>query len=297
MQVKAKKIKSIFEIIVADMLWGIGFVATVWLLQSFTLFQSLFLRFAIIAVVCAPYIFLKFNFYKIRSSLKTAFLPALFLSGEIFFQMLGLQHTTATKAGFITILFIIVVPLIEKIIFFKKIHIIHWAWVLISIVGVKFILGGEILSWLNFGDAMMLISCVFASMHILFIDRLSNKIDSPFAFNIYQVFWGFLFSVPLIFIDPIRHDQNYTLISIVGLIIISLGTTLLAFYFQLLAQKNISASDSSLLFILESPFAAFFSVYFLNEKLVFMQLVGCALVICAAVGVVLSSSQKNDQVS
>ena len=215
--------------------------------------------------------------------------------GEIFFQMLGLKYTTATKAGFITILFIVLVPLIEKIFFLKKINKIHWLWVLVSIVGVKFILGGEILSSLNFGDTMMLISCLFASMHIISIDRVSNKIDSPFAFNIYQVLWCFLFSVPFIFIDPIINLQNLTSISIIGLIIVSLGTTLLAFYFQLRAQKNIAASDASLLFLLESPLAAIFSFYFLNEQLIFSQLIGCGLVIAASVGVVLSSSSKMDQ--
>ncbi len=288
------KVKSIAEIIMADLLWGFGFVATVWSLQSFTLFQSLFLRFLIIFLLAIPFIFPRYKISEVQISLKISLLPSLFLFGEIGFQMWGLQYTTPAKAGFITILFVVIVPLFEKLFYRRDINKLHGLWVGISLLGVKCIVGYEPSAVLNFGDGIIFISCLSASLHIISIDRLKTDIHKPFDFNLFQCFWCLIFCLPLFLFEPIFIFKTIKLISIVGLLTISIGTTMLAFYLQIKAQKHISASKASLLFLLESLFAAILSYYFLNENLTSTQMMGCGLVLISAVVVIWSGSRKTD---
>ncbi len=287
-----KKLKAIGEILMADLFWGFGFVATTWALLSFSLFQSLYLRFTIITVVTLPFILYNNNRAELVKYFKLAFVPSLFLIGEIFFQILGLQYTTPSKAGFITTLFIVIVPSLEYLFLKKVVSKLHWFWVLVSLVGTYLVVGGEI-SKINTGDLIIFVSAIFVSLHILTIDRISEENLNFFKLNIFQSFWGCLLTLPLIFFEPLGDLTTIEPKALLGLMSLTFGTTLLAFYFQMRAQRNVSSSVASLLFLLESPIAAVFSFYLIGEHMVGIQILGCAILILAAVGVIFTSRTKN----
>lgn len=289
-----KKVKSIFEILIADLFWGFGFVATAWTLKSFSVYQSLYLRFLLITLVSMLFVFLRFFKKDLIYYFKISFLPALFLTGEIFFQIFGLKFTTPSKAGFITTLFIVMVPILELIFFKRSISKKHWFWVVTSLYGTYLIVGGK-LDQINRGDSLILISALFASFHILIIGNISRTDISLFKLNLFQSYWGCILTMPLILLDPIKNFSSITSQAMTGLMSLTFGTTLLAFYFQMRAQKNITASVASLLFLLEAPLAAIFSFYFMNESLSLFQIGGCCLVLFSASGVIITNySQKND---
>lgn len=286
-----KKMQAIGEILTADLFWGFGFVATTWTLLSFSVFQSLYLRFTIIAIVCLPFVLYRTTRREFFSYLKLAFFPSIFLIGEIFFQILGLKYTTPSKAGFITTLFIVIVPSIEFFLLRRRVAKLHWFWVLVSLFGTYFIVGGE-LSKINSGDVIMLVSAVFVSLHIIVIDRISEENLNFFKLNIFQSIWGCVFTFPLIFFEPMVDFSSLQPKAMLGLMSLTFGTTLLAFYLQMRAQRNVSSSVASLLFLLESPIAAVFSFYLIGEHLIDVQIMGCTIVILAAVGVTLTSRVK-----
>ncbi|MBC7420321.1 MAG: DMT family transporter [Bdellovibrio sp.] len=291
-----RKLNSVLEILLADIFWGFGFVATTWSLLSFSLFQSLYLRFTIIAVVTLPFIVYQMNKRDFMKYLKIAFLPSLFLIGEIFFQILGLTYTTPSKAGFITTLFIVIVPILEYLLLKKTISRLHWFWVLLSLIGTYFIVGGEI-SKINSGDLIIFVSAIFASFHIMTIGKISDLNLDFFKLNIFQSFWGCLLTLPLFFFEPVLEISNIQTKAVIGLMSLTFGTTLLAFYFQMRAQRTISSSTASLLFLLESPLAAVFSFYLIGEQMIWLQILGCLIVILSAIGVIFTSeTKKNDPV-
>jgi drug/metabolite transporter (DMT)-like permease len=88
---------------------------------------------------------------------------------------------------------------------------------------------------------------------------------------------------------------SLTDLSLVGLFSLTFGSTLIAFAFQVKAQKILSPSVVSLLFLLEAPFATFFGLLFLGEELRSDQWLGAALILSTSVVVSLRSARSNTE--
>ena len=247
----------------------------------------------LVTLISLPIVLFQLNRKEFKQYFKISFIPALFIIGEVFFQILGLKYTTPSQAAFITTLFIIMVPLLE--IYFSKNQISrwHWAWVALSLLGTYLIVGGEI-ARVSVGDFIILISALCVSFHIIIIGKISASSLGLFKLNLFQSYWGFLLTAPLFFFEPVIKFAQVKTHSWVGLLALTFGTTMLAFYFQLRAQRTVSASAASLLFLLESPIAAIFSYFLAGERLSILQLVGCITVLLSATGVILSNSAKRN---
>lgn len=117
------------------------------------------------------------------------------------FQQIGIQYTTVGKAGFITTLYIIIVP-IMGLFFGKKVRRIVWAGAAIAAAGMYLLCVNETLS-LNRGDVLVFICAVIFSIHILVIDYFSPKADGVklscvqfFVAGIICTIGAFLFEEP-----------------------------------------------------------------------------------------------------
>jgi drug/metabolite transporter (DMT)-like permease len=114
------KKRAAFELILAGALWGFGFIAATWAIQSFTPTETLVLRF-ITASVLGEALYFILRRPKVPSA-KSDFLKALpagaLLGGMLLLQTIGLKYTTATKSGFLTSIYVILVPLLNTL-FFK----------------------------------------------------------------------------------------------------------------------------------------------------------------------------------
>jgi drug/metabolite transporter (DMT)-like permease len=77
-------------------------------------------------------------------------------------------------------------------------------------------------------------------------------------------------------------------LAIIGLLSLTFGSTLIAFALQVRAQRVLSPSIASLIFLLESPFALIFAIYFLNESMTDLQATGALLIFFSAVGATLA---------
>lgn len=278
-----------FHILTADILWGFGFVASIWALNAFAPAEILFLRF-LITIIFSIVIFRKRLFrHSNWSLLKQAFVPSFFLFGELFFQINGLPYTSASKAGFITTLFIFFVPALESLFFRKKIGLLHWCFVGLALMGSFFLTQPTASSadtlW---GDVLILLSSLFASFHIISVEKISRVEKDLFGLNIFQCFWCLLWAIPqFIWVAQPASWLTGSAKSVSGLLFLSLGPTLVAFYFQLKAQNKLNPSVASLLFLLEAPLAAFFGFIFLSESLTTSQTAGTLLIISAAIGMIL----------
>lgn len=287
-----KKNIALIEVLIANILWGFGFTATVWSLESFSILQSLSLRFVIVGLIIGIYSVFYINKRKVIDLLKTTALPAFFLGGEVVFQVWGLKLTSPTKAGFITTLFVVIVPLLEQFFFKRKISSWHWIWVFIAIIGTYLIVGGALTNKINTGDLIILASALFASLHILSIDRLAKANDSLFYLNGLQALWIGALLFPVLSVQGFPDWSNVSIKSWLGLTSLTFGSTLLAFYFQMRAQKRLNPATCSLLFLMESPLAALFSYLFLADRLEAIQIYGCVLIFISAVGVTLTNRSK-----
>lgn len=282
------KQRAAFELILAGALWGFGFVAVVWALEVYSPTQVLFLRF-IIAFVAGELlrriIWNSGRFFPNWKQAKISTISGLFLGLMLLFQTIGLQTTTASKSGFLTSLYVVFVPLLNTV-FFKK----HLSWqalacLIVSLTGLILILGSPQQGWVV-GDFWTLLCALFAAIHIMYIGFQAKTASamSPLLFNNYQN----LAALVLMSLLLKPEDLNFPSLSLlptIGLFIVGLGGSLLAFTIQVRAQKFLSDTTASMIFLLESPFAFFFAWIFLGENFSSSQSLGALFILIGSLSI------------
>ena len=186
-----------------------------------------------------------------------------------------------SKSGFITVLYIVFVPFLEKLLLGKSIKKSHFIYVGVALVGSALICDFRGGNW-NVGDLLTLICALMASSQIVFLEKQSQKIGSAFVFNVFQTFWAGI--IPLVLAIPFEPLPKFPVSARVlgSMLVLSFASTLLAFLIQVRTQKVLNSSTVSMLFLLESPFAAYFAYLFLGESFNTSQWVGAVLILGSA---------------
>ncbi|MGZ3768943.1 MAG: DMT family transporter [Bdellovibrio sp.] len=282
------KNRAALELIFAGILWGFGFVATVWSLQVFTPVETLVYRF-MIAFLFGEFFHHAFrgpNFTTIREELLRSLPAGLLLGAMLLLQTMGLQYTTATKSGFLTSLYAIIVPLANALIF--KFHVSWKNYVLVALALLgTFILVNAKFDSFNKGDLLTIGCSFFAAFHIIYIGKISNRVGNAFRFNNFQSFWCLLVLLPLLSFQNTITVKSTQWLPWMGIVCLGIGSSIIAFYLQIRTQKILSDSTASMLFLLESPFAALFGYFILNERLHLFQASGALLILLASIGQIL----------
>ena len=203
---------------------------------------------------------------------------ALFAASNM--QQVGILYTTVGKSGFITALYVVIVPILG--IFLKKrVPKIIWFCVGLSVVGLYLLcMTGETFT-LNKGDMFILICAVLFSFHILIIDHFSPKGDGV-VISCIQFFTCGILSVVLMFAT---ETPNVTDILAAKWPILYAGvlSSGVAYTLQVVAQKNVNPTVASLILCLESVVSALTGWLILHEVLSSRELLGCVLMFVAIV--------------
>lgn len=196
------------------------------------------------------------------------------------FQQYGVSMTTAGKAGFITALYIVIVPLLGLFIK-KKVPKIIWLCVVIAILGFYLLCVKESFS-VSMGDILVLFCAFFFSLHIMVIDYFNEKhIDGVRMSCVQFITAGsIMFILMLAFETPILQNIWDAKITILYTGVMSCGV---AYTLQILGQKNTNSTTATLIMSLESVFAALSGWIILNESLSLKEILGCILVFIAVI--------------
>lgn len=202
---------------------------------------------------------------------------ALFVASS--FQQIGIKYTSVGKAGFITSLYMIIVPIFG--IFLKK-HVPKKVWiaVVIAIIGMYFLcMTGE--TGINNGDILVLLCAVGFSFHILIIDHFSPKVDGVHLSCIQFWICALISFFPMVILEKPTFSMilaAWAPILYAGALSSGAGYTL-----QIIAQKDIEPTIASLICSLESVFSVLFGWLILHQALSGKELFGCALVFAAVI--------------
>ncbi len=208
----------------------------------------------------------------------------LFAAGS--FQQSGIALTTAGKAGFITALYIVIVPLLELLIY-KRTSGMIWLCVFIAAVGFYLLCIKESLA-IGSGDLLVLVCAVLFAGHIMVIDHFNAKNTDGMLMSCIQFFTSafLLLICMLVFEKPDIKSIIAVWRPIMYAGVMSSGV---AYTLQIIGQKYTPPAAATLIMSLESVFAALSGWLILNENMSFKELMGCALVFSA---VVLAQSNK-----
>jgi len=194
-------------------------------------------------------------------------------------QQFGLLYTTAGKSGFITALYIVIVPLLG--IFFKnRITLKVWISVVVAIFGFYLLCITENFN-INKGDIITLICALFFSIHILLIDYFAPRVDGVRMSCIQFFVCGIIsFFSMIIFEEPSISSILSAWLPLAYAGFLSCGV---AYTLQVIAQKDTEPVIASLIMSLEAVFAALSGWLILHEVLSVQEFIGCILVFVAIV--------------
>lgn len=194
-------------------------------------------------------------------------------------QQIALVTTSAGKAGFITSLYIVFVPIFGLFIR-RRPHFMLWFCVLLAIAGLYFLsIRGDFT--ISSGDLLVLISAVFFAVHILIADYFVPKVDVIRLNCIQFAVTAVLSAGPMMVLE----QPSLPAISDAWLTILYAGlfSGCVAYSLQLFGQRRVEPTTASLLLSPESVFSALAGWLILGQTLTGRELFGCALVFLAVV--------------
>lgn len=288
-----KKNIALAQLLTATMLWGFGLIATVWALRVFTPVETLVYRFFLASLIGLSIEFLLQRRWRLFSRKEILIsLPAGIIMGLMqLTQTIGLRTTTATKGGFITSLYVILVPLISTVFLRNQSPPRVYIMAFIALIGTYLLMGASP-DTLIMGDLWVFICAIFAAVHIIYIGRKAGQIQNAFGFNTLQSLWSFIILAPMLSFQKSFTLQTSDTLAIAGLMFLIFGSSLTAFVLQIKAQKYISTTMTTILTLLESPFAAILGYFLLSESLDARQAFGGALILGTSMAYVILDSPK-----
>ncbi len=195
-------------------------------------------------------------------------------------QQIGIIYTTAGKAGMITGMYIITVPLLGLFLG-KKCGLNVWIAVAVGLAGMYLLCVTEQLS-ISGGDIILLVSIIFWAMQILVIDRYASDVDC-FRMVCMEFFvCSVLSCIPMLLTEtlPDRAALAGALLPVLYVGVFSCGV---AYTLQPLGQRDTPPAAASLIMSLESVFAALTGYLLLGDGFTARELIGCVLMLGATV--------------
>jgi len=279
-------------LLAASMIWGTAFIfqsVANNVMQPFTFVTT---RSLIATVVMGLFILIrsKVNPNKTISKLgkpqgyALAIFAGLALSIAMLLQQVGLLGTSSGKAGFLTALYILFVPLLGFLVQ-KKPTLTVWIGLLVAISGFYFLsFSGETGFSINLYD-LLILGCAFAyAFQIFFIDQIQNRLDSlMFSFVQFAVA-TLVTSIPMLLVEGIDVSFLQSSTAIYALLYVGVVSSCIAYTFQIIGQKRVkSAPVATLIMSLEAVFALLAGMIFLQERITAVQSLGMGFILTAIV--------------
>lgn len=263
-------------LLLASLIWGSGFVAqrvAADSMGSFT-FNGLrfFLGFIILLAISG------FKKKIVKGQWRWVILAGFLLYGASALQQFGLLTTTAANAGFITSLYVVIIPFALWVFARQKIKPVIWAAVSLAAIGTLLLSTGGIFDP-AVGDWFELAGAFLWAGHVLVVGFYGKNSDA-LAFSMGQ--FGIAAALNLISAGILEWG-NYTPRPAAwwGVLYSGIFPVSIAFTLQVLGQRRAPVIDAALIFSLEAVFAALFGYWLLNEDLLPVQLIGCGLILAA----------------
>jgi drug/metabolite transporter (DMT)-like permease len=293
-----KQLRANLLLLLTAMIWGAAFVAQSVSMDYIGPFTFLCTRSILGSVVLLPVIFFMGKSKKREEQPETPrgtlLLGGLCCGAALFvasaFQQIGIQETTAGKAGFITAMYMILVPIFGLFLGKKVSHKV-WGAVVVALTGMYLLCLAESgIGAINRGDLLEMVCAVGFTVHILVIDHFSGKVDGVKMSCIQFFVCGLLAAIFMcLFEAPTWESIRAAALPIcyAGILSSGVGYTL-----QIVAQKDTDPTVASLLMSLESVFSLIFGWILLQEAMSPIELLGCGLMFAAIIWVQLPEREK-----
>lgn len=278
---------SSFLLFLAAFIWGVAFVAQSVGMDYMGPFTFNGARFLMGSVVLLPLVMIRRKKGKTnrkenlgyKETLAGGICCGLALCAAALFQQFGIMYTTVGKAGFITTLYIIIVP-IMGIFLGKKVSGKVWGGAFIAAFGMYLLCMSEQFA-LSKGDTYVFICAILFSVHILVIDYFSPKADGVELSCLQFLTAGVICSVIALMKE--KPEIGCFIDGIIPLAYAGIMSSGVAYTLQIIGQKNMDPTIASLILSMESVVSMLAGWVILGQRLSSRELLGCALVFGAVI--------------
>ncbi len=280
-------------LLVCAAIWGSAFVAQSVGAEYVGAFTFLAVRNWIAVVFLIPVIFVRDTILKKRG--RPSVRPAnrtqrrfllmggaacgFFLCAASAFQQVGILYTTTAKAGFITALYVVIVPILS-VFFGKSVKSRIWMCVALAVLGLYLLcMRGELS--LSFGDGVVLVCAFLFACQIMTVDYFAPQVDTVRLSQTQFLVTALLSTVCMLLFEDLSTDSLIrALPSIAYAGVMSSGV---AYTLQIIGQQNLNPAIASITMSLESVFAALAGWIVLGQSMTVRELAGCVLMFAAII--------------
>ncbi|TXH60711.1 MAG: DMT family transporter [Thiothrix sp.] len=286
-----------FILVLISAIWGSGFVAQRLGLENLGPFSFNAGRFVLATLALLPL----WWWMRRKSPPATTQNPKLFWLGSLLagsvmfmgfsFQQVGLQYTTAGNAGFITSMYIVIVPLLGLLVG-QTTRLLTWIGIMLAVIGLYALSVGPHFH-INRGDGLEFIGAFFWAGHVITLGWLSRRITDVVGVSVIQFAIAAIWSILAASLFEQASWSAYEA-ALGPLLYSGVIASSLCFTLQIIAQRTVDASVAALILSGESVFALLVGWLFLNETVTLKQLLGCSLMLA---GILISQWPERKVVS
>lgn len=300
LKTKKEEIGGSLILILVAFLWGVSFVFQSNVTKYMDSYSILYLRSFIGIIALSPFLIftlLKDRKNNIKRNKKDLILGPLCCGICLFlaslFQQIGLETTSAAKTGFITSLYIILVP-IFSLFLKKRCGINVYISVVIAVIGLLF-LSLDFSQGFSFtlGDLFVFIGAIFFALQILSVDYFSKRLNIYYLSSFQLLTQGIIALIIALIkgITITSFTSMFTLESTISILFMGIISSAVAYTLQMVGQKYVNPTVSSLILSLESVFSAlsavliyqFYKFSDVNQNMTIEEIIGSIIVFLAVI--------------
>jgi len=270
-----KQIKADLMLLMITVFWGASYMLTKLGLGDLQPFNLTAIRF-IIAFILSGAVFHKQIFSADKKTIKYSLILSILLVGMFISMTYGLQYTTASNAGFLISLSVVLIPVISYLFLKQNIEKKIIFSLCLVVIGIA-LLTLDTQFKVNVGDLLCLLCALFCAVHVVVIGIFTREVDS-IALGILQLGFAGLFCIIISMLTENVKLPN-TPVSWLSVLMLSIFCTAVGYIVQSTAQQYTSATHTGLILSLEPVFSAILSYIFLKENLAVRGYVGAALML------------------
>ncbi|WP_265517071.1 DMT family transporter [Nitratireductor luteus] len=276
------RIQANLLLLTAGAMWGMGFVAQSTAMEAIGPLLFIGLRFAVAGLAMLP--------FALRESRNAAeplaahqwrafLMIGVLLFGGMTSQQVGLLTTTVTNSGFLTGLYVVMVPFFGVILFRQWPHRIVWPATLCALAGIWLLSGGGAVA-LRIGDWLTILCAAFWALQVIFIQRSAAGTGRPVTLAVTQFAVTAIIALALAFaFEPV--DMTAIRLAAPEILYAGIFSGGIAFTLQVIGQRYTTAPQAAIFLSTEAVFAALFAAVFLSEQLPASGFAGCVLIFSA----------------
>jgi drug/metabolite transporter (DMT)-like permease len=209
-------------------------------------------------------------------------LMGVFLTAGYIFQTLGLEETTASNAGFITGMFVVLTPVLAALVLRERISAVAWTAAGVSALGL-YLLSGAGGDFTLRGDGLVLLCALSFAAHILATSRAVERHDVGALVAVQLSVCGVVCLAVAAVAGDLEAPQGETVWS--ALVVTSLVASALGFFVQTFAQQHAPPARTALILASEPAFAGLFGYLLADDRLSAVSWLGAALILASIAAV------------